>query len=195
MEAAVRFYFDFQSPYAYLAAERIGELIPEAEWTPIAFPILLAQDGRLEERMRRDVAPVIAEVSARAADRGLAPFTHPASWPNGAWSLAPLRAAVYAGDRDRMREFCLTAYRAMYVRGVTLKEPANLREVARRSGLDPDEVEDAIAREDVKDRLKRNTDEAIARGVTGIPTVALGDELFWGDDRLDEAAAATGVAR
>ena len=190
MGAEVTFYFDFQSPYAYLAAERIGELIPEAEWTPIAFPILLAQDGRLEERMRRDVAPVVAEVSGRAADRGLEPFTAPASWPNGAWSLAPLRAAVHAGDRDRMRDFCLTAYRAMFVRGLALNDPGNLREVAREAGLDPDEVDEAIARQEVKDRLKQNTDEAIARGVTGIPTVALGDELFWGDDRLDEAAEA-----
>jgi 2-hydroxychromene-2-carboxylate isomerase len=188
--APARFYFDFQSPYAYLAAERIGELIPEAEWTPIAFPILLAQDGRLEERMRRDFSPVVAEVSQRAADRGLPPFTAPASWPNGAWSLAPLRAAVYASDRDRTRDFCLAAYRAMFVRGLALNDSGNLRAVAGEAGLDPDEVEAAIARQDVKDRLKQNTDEAIARGVTGIPTVALGDELFWGDDRLDEAAEA-----
>ena len=189
MGAGATFHFDFQSPYAYLAAERVGELIPEADWKPIAFPILLARDGRLEERMRRDVAPVVAEVSSRAAERGLPPFTHPPTWPNGAWSLDPLRAAVFAGERGRMRELCLAAYRAMFVRGLALNEPGNLRAVAGDAGLDPDEVDAAIGRQDVKDRLKQNTEEAIAAGVTGIPTVIVGGELFWGDDRLEDAAA------
>ena len=62
------------------------------------------------------------------------------------------------------------------------------REVlAREAGLDPDEVAAGIQRDDIKERLKANTAEALARGVTGIPTVAIGDELFWGDDRLDDA--------
>lgn len=60
-------------------------------------------------------------------------------------------------------------------------------------GLDQDEVEAAIQRPEIKQQLKDHTEEAFARGVTGIPTVAVGDDLFWGDDRLEEAAAAASV--
>ena len=167
------FYFDFNSPYAYLAAARIEALIPDADWRPIAFPFLLHQQGRLDDVLRRDFPNVLPEVRGRAADRGLPPVEPPPGWPVESWSLAPLRAAVFAGSRS-------------------LTDDATLRDAAAQAGLDPVEVEEAIARPDVKQRLKDNTDEAHDRGVKGIPTVAIGEELFWGDDRLEEAAAAAG---
>jgi 2-hydroxychromene-2-carboxylate isomerase len=188
--AAAVFYFDFNSPYAYLAAARIEGLVPGAEWRPIAFPLLLHEQGRLEAAMARDPSPIVAEVSRRAADRGLPPFNPPQGWPLHAWSLAPLRAALFAGDSGRMREFCDAAFRAMFVEGRSLVELDTIRDAAREAGLDATEVEEAIQRPEVKQRLKGHTEEALARGVTGIPTVAIGDELFWGDDRLEEAAAA-----
>jgi 2-hydroxychromene-2-carboxylate isomerase len=54
-------------------------------------------------------------------------------------------------------------------------------------------VRTGIERQDVKDRLRASTEEALARGVTGVPTVAVGDELFWGDDRLEAAVAIAAV--
>jgi 2-hydroxychromene-2-carboxylate isomerase len=183
-------YFDFNSPYAYLAAARIEDLIPGTEWRPIAFPLLLHELGRLDAAMARDPAPIVAEVSSRAAERGLPPFNPPSGWPLHAWSLAPLRAALVAGDSGRMHEFCDAAFRAMFVEGRSLAEADTVRDVASAAGLDAAEVEDGIQRPEIKERLKDNTDQALARGVTGIPTVAIGDELFWGDDRLEEAAAA-----
>jgi 2-hydroxychromene-2-carboxylate isomerase len=184
------FYFDFNSPYAYLAAARIDDLIPDAEWTPVAFPIMLAQLGRLEAALQRDFERVRAEVSERAADRGLPPFNPPPGWPVETWSLAPARAALFAGEHGRLREFTGAAFRKFFAEGRTLLEADNLRDAAREANLDPGEVEQAVQRPDVKQRLKDNTEEALARGVTGIPTVAIGDELFWGDDHLEEAAAA-----
>ena len=190
MGDGVSFYFDFNSPYAWLAAERIDELVPGAEWKPIAFPLLLHQLGRLDEAMRRDPSGARGETVRRAGERGLPPFTPPEGWPLESWSLAPLRAAVFAGERGRAREFCLAAFRAMFTEGRSLVEMDNIREAAVAAGMDPDEVEEAIGRQDVKDRLKQNTDEALARGITGIPTVVVGDEPFWGDDHLEDAAAA-----
>ena len=190
MGARAVFYFDFSSPYAYLAAERIGELIPSAEWRPIAFPILLNRLGRLEAALDRNRTPVVEEISARAAERGLPPFNPPPGWPVETWSLAPLRAALFAGEEGRVREFSTAAFREVFVDGRSLGDPETLRRAAREAGLDPDGVEDAIQRPDIKQRLKDHTEEALATGVTGLPTVAICDELFWGDDRLDEAAAA-----
>jgi 2-hydroxychromene-2-carboxylate isomerase len=87
------------------------------------------------------------------------------------------------------REFSSAAFRKAFVESRSLAELENVLEAAREAGLDPDDVEAGIQRPEIKERLKANTEEAQARGVTGIPTVAIGDELYWGDDRLDEAAA------
>jgi 2-hydroxychromene-2-carboxylate isomerase len=188
--AAASFYFDFNSPYAYLAAERIDGLIPDAQWKPIAFPILLNQLGRLESVLERDFRAALDAASPRAAERGLPPLTPPAGWPVETWSLAPLRAALFAGERGRLKEFAAAAFGKVFVESLSLTEIHNLLAAAREAGLDRDEVEAAIQRPDIKQRLKERTDEALALGVTGIPTVAIGDELFWGDDRLEEAATA-----
>jgi 2-hydroxychromene-2-carboxylate isomerase len=184
------FYFDFNSPYAYLAAVRIDDFVPDAEWRPIAFPILLNQLGRLEEVLQRDFPNVLPEVRERAAARGLPPVEPPPGWPVESWSLAPLRATVFAAERGREREFALAAFRQLFVESRSLAEPDTLRDAAAEAGLDPDEVVAAIQRPDIKDRLKDQTNAALERGVTGIPTVEIGDELYWGDDHLEEAAAA-----
>jgi 2-hydroxychromene-2-carboxylate isomerase len=190
------FYYDFNSPYAYLAAERMDALVPGAEWKPIAFAILLNEQGRLQERLvNLDTAPVVTEVSRRLADRGMPDLAPPASWPVESWSLTPLRAALVADELGRQREFGLAAFRRAFVRGEALAELETTLDVAREAGLDPDDVAAGIQRVEIKDRLKRNTAEALERGVTGIPTVAIGDELFWGDDRLEEAASVTNQPR
>jgi 2-hydroxychromene-2-carboxylate isomerase len=185
------FYYDFNSPYAYLAAERIDGMIPDAEWRPIAFAFLLGKLGRLDEVLERlDPAPAAAEVRERAANRGLPPFAPPEGWPVETWSLAPLRAALVAEERGRLHEFSDAAFRKSFVESRSLAELDTILAAAGEAGLEPDEVRDGIERAEIKERLKRNTDEALERGVTGIPTVAVADELFWGDDRLEEAAAA-----
>ena len=137
-----------------------------------------------------DPAPIAAEIAERAGDRGLPPFAPPEAWPVGTWSLVPLRAALVADEQGRLREFTRAAYRKSFVESRSLAELDNMLAAAREVGLEPDEVRDGIERPEIKERLKGNTEEALARGVTGIPTIAIGEELFWGDDHLDEAAAA-----
>lgn len=191
--ASATFYYDFNSPYAYLAAERLDELVPGAEWRPIAFAILLNQLGELDKRLTNlNTAPIVEEVSQRLADRGMPAFAPPDAWPVQSWSLAPLRAALVSDELGRQREFGLAAFRRSFVEGRSLAELPNVLAAASDAGLDPDQVAEGIQRDEVKERLKANTAEALERGVTGIPTVAIGDELFWGDDRLDEAARAAG---
>jgi 2-hydroxychromene-2-carboxylate isomerase len=189
--AEATFYYDFNSPYAYLAAERIDDLIPEAEWKPIAFAILLAELDRLDEVLENlNTAPAVAEVSRRAAERGLPEFAPPESWPVQSWSLAPLRAALVAEEHGRLHEFTVAAYRKAFTESRSLADVDNILAAAEEVGLDRQAVTEGIQRQEIKDRLKGHTEEALARGVTGIPTVAIGDELFWGDDRLEQAAAA-----
>ena len=186
------FYFDFNSPYAYLAAARIDDFVPDAEWRPIAFPILLNQLGRLEEVLERDFPNVLPEVRERAAARGLPPVEPPPTWPIESWSLAPLRATVFAAEDGREREFARAAFDKVYVQSRSLADPDTLRDAAAEAGLDPDQVAEAIGRPAIKERLKQHTNAAVERGISGIPTVEIGDELYWGDDHLEEAAAALG---
>ena len=194
MTSEATFYFDFVSPYAYLASERIDDVIPEATWKPIAFPFLLAAVDRLDEVLSRDARPALAEVRGRAAEYGMPEVNPPEGWPRDIWTIAAPRAALFADERGRLREFAHAAFRQQFVYGRALDQAANLFAAARQAGLDPNEVEKAIEGPEIKERLKQNTEEAVARGVKGIPTVAIGDELFWGEDHLEEAAAAARAA-
>jgi 2-hydroxychromene-2-carboxylate isomerase len=101
-----------------------------------------------------------------------------------------MRAAIHARRAGRERDFAAAAFAEAFAEGHDLAEPRHVLAAAERAGLDPRDVESAIADADVKDELRVVTDEAHARGVFGVPTVAVGDELFWGDDRLEEAGAA-----
>jgi len=189
--AAPAFYYDFNSPYAYLAAERLDEFVPSAEWRPIAFAILLNQLGELDKRLTKmNTGPIVEEVTGRVTDRGLPSFAPPDTWPVQSWSLTPLRAALVADELGRQREFGLAAFRKSFVESRSLSDLDNVLAAAADAGLDPDEVAAGIQRDEIKERLKSNTAEAFERGVTGIPTVAIRDELFWGDDHLEEAGAA-----
>ena len=184
-------YFDYQSPYVYLAISRIDELIPDATWKPIAYPVLLHQQGRLQEAMNRDRTTALAEARRRAEARGLPPIELPEGFPNETWSFAPLRAGLFAAEQGRLREYSDAILRKLFVEGRPPNDLENVLEAARQAGLDPHETAEALERADIKERLKQNTDEALALGVSGIPTVAVGERLFWGDDHLEEAAAAS----
>jgi 2-hydroxychromene-2-carboxylate isomerase len=184
------FYYDTNSPYAYLAARRIGDLIPNAVWRPVALGVLFREIGKVPWSLKPDRDVGMAECERRAAERGLAPLRWPEGWPAASWSFHPLRAAVIAEEHGRIVPFSLECYRLIFEEGRVLAELENVLEAARAVGLDPDEVRERIGAPEVKGRLKEYTDEAIALGAVGVPTVAVGGELFWGDDRLGEAAAA-----
>lgn len=181
------FYYDIASAYAYLASGRIGELLPEAEWQPVLNAGLLKASGRTSWAFGPELADGIAEVERRAAEYGLPPVR----WPTEtALQLATQRAAVVAKRAGREVEFSLAAFHAMWVDGRDLRDRAVLVELASASGLDGGELTEAIEHQDVKDELRAATDAAFERGVVGVPSVAIDGEVFWGDDRLDEAVAA-----
>jgi 2-hydroxychromene-2-carboxylate isomerase len=185
------FYYDTNSPYAYLAATRIGDLIPDAVWRPVALGIILREQGRVPWSLRPEERPEgMAECERRAAERGLPPIAWAEGWPRDTWSFVPLRALVVAEEEGRLRELTLECFRLMFVEGRSLAELDTVLGAAASVGLDTARVTEALETAAVKERLRAYTDEALARGVPGVPTVAVGDRLFWGDDRLEEAAAA-----
>jgi 2-hydroxychromene-2-carboxylate isomerase len=195
-ECAV-FFYDFNSPYSYLAAERISGLFAEAEleqpeWQPISFGHLLQTTGRRPWSIPPEGPDPehLAEIQRRAAERGLPEVVFPEGWPVANYSLNPVRAAVYAKESGRVVSFSLACFRQVFAAGRDMSDVDNVLVAAAACELHPNAVLKGIETKSIKDRLRAATDEALERGVEGIPTIAAGDRLFWGDDRLEDAVAA-----
>jgi 2-hydroxychromene-2-carboxylate isomerase len=193
---ASTFYYDFQSPYAYLAAHQVDERVTgEVRWQPIMFAGLLRATGRApwswNEGPARDAEMRACE--RKAAALGL-PLRWPREWPRGTYSILVLRAALVAAEHDRLRELSLAAFRHGLGLGRDLTELDVVLEVAAEADVDPALVREGVERPEIKQRLREATEAAVARGVVGIPTVAVGERLFWGEDRLGEAAQAAAAA-
>jgi 2-hydroxychromene-2-carboxylate isomerase len=190
------FFYDFASPYSYLAAMRVDEVLPVApRWQPVAFGVIVRRTGKVPWSFAEDRQAHFDEINRRARQRGLPPLRYPQGWPRQSYSLTPLRAALAAEDAGLLREVSRELFRATFAEGRDFTDVATTLDAAQRAGMDRDSLQGALAREDIKDRLRTATEEAIACGVSGVPTVAVGEQLFWGDDRLEDAASAPALAR
>ena len=186
------FYYDFSSPYSYLAAERISGLFAEAgveqpEWQPISFGHILQATGRRPWSFEEDRSADLEEIQRRATERGLPEVLYPDGWPVENYSLNPTRAAIYAKESGRVVSFSLACFRQVFAAGRDMSDLQNVLIAAAACELHPNAVLKGIETRSVKDRLREATEAARELGVEGIPTVAVGGELFWGDDRLEEA--------
>jgi len=191
------FYYDLGSPYAYLSAERISGLFTDAgleqpEWQPILLGGLFKRFDRGSWARTEARAEGIAECERRAAAYGLPAIVWPADWPGE--MLTAMRVATFAKQTGRTVSFSLAAFRQQFAAGKDLTDPDNVMIAAAACELHPRALESAIRTQLVKDALREATDAAAAAGVFGVPSVRVGEQVFWGDDRLEEAveAAATG---
>jgi 2-hydroxychromene-2-carboxylate isomerase len=183
------FYFDLGSPYAYLAAERVNHVLPVAPaWQPVLLGAILKATGRSSWALGERRAAGMAEVERRAREYELGPLRWPEGWPGD--MLLAMRAATFAKRTGRAVAFALAAFRQQFAAGRDLSERDNVLLAAAACELHPRAVLAGIESRAVKDGLRAATDEALARGVAGVPTIAVGGRLFWGDERLAEAAAA-----
>lgn len=191
------FYFDLGSPYAYLSAERISRLFTDAElaqpeWKPVLLGGLFARfdRGSWAETAAREEG--MREVERRAQAQALQPIRWPDPWPGD--MLYAMRVATYAKSIGRTISFALAAFRQAFAGGRDLGVPDNVAIAAAACELHPNAISKAAASGSVKRQLREETDRAGDLGVFGVPSVVVGEEVFWGDDRLDEAVAAA-VAR
>lgn len=184
----MRFYFGAMSPYSWFAAERIDALLPDAIWRPVFAGGLFKGAGRTSWGLTDDRAWKLADCEQRARSHGLGEIVWPDPWPTN--DVVAARAMVVADRQDMLKPFALALMRLAFQEGSDLGDPSVVAEAARRTGLDADAMAAAVQSAEIKDALRDITDEAAALGVIGVPTVVVGDELFWGDDRLEDAAAA-----
>jgi 2-hydroxychromene-2-carboxylate isomerase len=186
------FHFDLGSPYAYLAAERISGLFTEAgleqpEWQPILLGGLFRRFGRDSWANGPEREEGMAEVERRASAYGLPPIAWPEPWPGN--TLFAMRVATFAKQTGRTVSFSLAAFRQAFAAGRDLTEPDNVLLAAAACELHPRALLKAAETDVVKGALREATDRAAELGVRGVPTLVVGERVFWGDDRLEEAVA------
>jgi 2-hydroxychromene-2-carboxylate isomerase len=184
----VDFFFDLASPYSYMAATQIGAIADkhaaELRWRPM---VLAAVFKAVGNDMPARVAPKAKWMwrdLAHWAEKYGVPFQFTTRFPVSA--IAAERLVIAAGDKAGAA--ALAAFRALWVDDLDINSEPVLRQIAAGAGLDADQALAAIQSQAVKDQLRANTDEAIARGAFGAPAIFVrsddSEELFWGNDRL-----------
>jgi 2-hydroxychromene-2-carboxylate isomerase len=186
--AKLTFYFDFISPYAYLAwtqihdlAERHGAVVEPA---PILFAALLDANGQKgPAEIPRKRVWIFKDVLRQAHRLGV-PLAPPASHPFN--PLLALRVAGADVPEAQRRALIDTIYLAAWGQGVDVTDPATVAALAGRVGLDGSALVAWAGSPEGKERMKQRTAEALERGAFGVPTILAGGELFWGLDSFDD---------
>jgi 2-hydroxychromene-2-carboxylate isomerase len=182
-------YFDVGSPYSFLAVERAERVLGEA---PVFRPVLVGGLFKLAGRASWGVGdPALREagmleVESRAMAYDLPAIRWPKPWPGD--YLTAMRVAVWADAQGACAAYAFAAGRRAFLRGCDLSDDREVAAAAQEAGLDGAAALAAARDPAVKRALREATEAAFARGVLGVPTVAVGERLFWGDDRLEEAA-------
>ena len=183
------FYFDLGSPYAWLAAERVHQVLPVVPvWQPILLGGIWQQTGGRSWASTDKRDEGMREIEQRAERYGLLPVRWPEGWPNN--SLTAMRAATFAQQAGRTVAFSLAAFRQAFAGGKDLSDVDNVLIAAAACELHPNAVLKGIGMQSTKDRLRAATQEAYDRGVRGVPSVVVGGRVFWSDDHLELAAEA-----
>ena len=194
----VEFFFDFGSPAAYLAWAQLPALCDEAGAELIHKPMLLgavfqATGNRSPAEVPAKSRYVRRDFERHAARHGVPLHFNPYFPIN---TLVLMRGATAMQMQDggaRFGDYCATVFRAMWVDEKNMNDPAVVGAVLQAGGFDAPAFMALVAQPAVKDRLKAVTEEAVARGVFGAPTMFVGEQMFWGQDRLQwvrEALAA-----
>ncbi len=190
MSDAIVFHFDFSSPYSYIASEVIdalaGKYGREIDWRPVLLGAVFQKTG---QPLLVNV-PLKGEYSlrdfARSARYHGVPFAFPAKFPLSTVAAARAYYWLAGQDRGKARAFAQAAFRAYWVEGRDISEAAVLEEIAAGLGIDTAALAAGLASPLVKERLRAETDGAIAAGMCGAPFFIVDSEPFWGADRLPQ---------
>lgn len=196
MSRRIEFFYDVSSPWTYLAFVNVQALAREegAEivWRPFLVGGVFNAVNPTMYRMRENPVPardawVKQDLQAWARLAGLKINFPPAVFPVN--SVKALRGLLWAktqgeGDQGREVELATAFFELYWAEDKDISQDEVVAEAARRASLDPARLAQAITEPGVKEQLKANTDEVIARGGFGSPTMFIGDEMFFGNDRL-----------
>ena len=191
MAAPIEFYFDFSSPYGYIASRRVDAIGAkfgrEVTWRPFMLGAVFKVAGTLPLTQY----PLKGEYSkhdfARTARLYDVPFNMPAKFPIATMAAARGFYWLEANQPAKAKPFARAAYQAYFADGCDISDPTVLSAVADESGVDAPTMLAGTQAPEIKERLKAVSAEAIERKVFGSPFLFVDGEPFWGADRLDMA--------
>ena len=196
-EKTLELIFDFGSPNAYLTLKVLPELLERTGAGLIITPCLLGgifkATGNKAPMIQYAEAPAKLayenlEMRRFIARHGLAKFRLNPHFPVN--TLTIMRGAVVAGDEGNLDDYVDAVNRAMWEDGLKMDDPEVIATFLSANGFDGPALLARTQEPEIKARLVANTEAAVARGVFGIPTFFVGDEIFFGKDRLDQVAEA-----
>lgn len=187
----LEFWYEFSSTYSYIAAMRIERLAEAAgvtvDWKPFLLGPIFAAQGWDSSPFNLYPAKgryMVRELERLAAEHGV-PFRMPSIFPQN--SLQAARLALVGVEQGWVASFTKAVYLAEFRDGFNISDRAVLEGVLRDLKLDPTPIFARIAAADLKESLKEQTELAQESGIFGAPSFIVGDELFWGNDRLEQA--------
>jgi 2-hydroxychromene-2-carboxylate isomerase len=183
MAKRIEFFYDYLSPFSYLADTQLPAIARRASAEIIYRPILLG--AVMKATANSGPLPIQGKAGYNVTDfqRWAKRYGVPAQFsPHFPFNtIRVLRAAVAAQRHGRFEEFHSAAFRAIWENGQDLSKEEALRHLLSDVGIDPALIDG----DEIKHQLRANADEAVSRGAFGAPTFFVGDEMFWGNDRLD----------
>ncbi len=191
MSAPIDFYFDFSSPYGYLASGKIEALAAKhgrgVDWHPILLGVVFKKTGAVpltEIPLKGDYAR--RDMARSAKFHGIESFRMPSTFPIA--TQAPARIVLWLKNRDPVLAIAVAhaLYRGFFRDDIDISNPDTATAIAAGCGADAAAARAAIDDPAVKDALKSETAQAIAAGVFGSPFIVVDGEPFWGVDHLDQ---------
>jgi 2-hydroxychromene-2-carboxylate isomerase len=185
----IPFYFDYACPWAYLGSCRVESYFADIgvgiDFRPVRLAKLVETPGPRglppgDRKRRWYVSDLLAWAEMSGAE--LAPLGADAPRPD---TRLLLQAALVAADRGAFREFHHAAYRARWAEGRAVDDREVVRELLVGAGCNGDDALAAAESDSLRARLDADTEAAIERGVFGVPTIFVGERMFWGNDRFE----------
>jgi 2-hydroxychromene-2-carboxylate isomerase len=195
----IEFWFEFASNYSYLSVMRIEQeaasLGVAIEWRPFLLGPIFKSFGWsnspfILQPWKNDY--VWKDMERQCRKYGL-PWKRPSHFPRA--SLLPARVALIGAEMPWMGEFCRRVMQLNFAADQDIDSPALIAEVLAQLGLEAREIIEEAQSESNKLSLRRQTELAASRGVFGAPTFFVGGEMFWGNDRLDDALACAAASK
>ena len=189
MTKAVEFYFDVGSPASYLAWTQLPAIAQQArseiEYRPFLLGGVFQATGNRSPMEVPAKGQYMQDDLQRYAQRYGVPFRHNPYFPINTLMLMRGALGLQLREPDRMVPYVDAVFRAIWVDAKNMNDPAIVAGVLQQAGFAPEKLLALTADPAVKDQLKVVTQEAVARGVFGAPTFFVGDQMFWGQDRLE----------
>lgn len=192
MTKQVEFFFDFGSPASYVAWTQLPMLLNRTGADAIYRPMLLGgvfkETGNTSPMTVKAKGAYVAVDLARCAKMLGVPLVYNSAFPVN--TIAVMRGAIAAQEDGYFDEYAPAVWQGMWMDDKNMADPETIGSVLTAAGIDQEKFAARIGEDSIKAKLRENTDEAVSRGVFGAPTFFVGDEMFWGQDRLDHVERA-----